>query len=117
MKQMIPLACCLLLLAFAGCSTVALAEYYTPQGSTEESYKIGGDFDPFEGGSSVATITINDEVVIAHKIPGFGKTTEAVGEYNGKRVDALFTKVRNFSSSYIRAEVSIDGEKAVKLIF
>lgn len=117
MKRIIPLTLSVLILGLAACTTTAPPELYAPAGSAAPPYKIGGELDPFKSGSAVVTITINEEVVIETKLPALKKTTEATGAFEGKTVNVLLTNVRTFTSSYVRADVSIDGQKATALTF
>lgn len=116
MKQIIILTLSVLILGLAACTTTAPPELYAPAGPNQPSYSIGGELDPFNRGSAVVTITINEEVVIQAKVPAFSKRTEATGTFEGKPVSVLLTKIRKFTSSYVRADVTIDGEGAASLI-
>ncbi|MGJ8638524.1 MAG: hypothetical protein ACSHYA_03950 [Opitutaceae bacterium] len=107
----------LLTLIVVGCTTTAPTEYYRPASAAETVYRIGGEYDPNIGWAGAVTITINDESVIREKLPAFSNTAELSGEYAGKPVRVQFTKVRNFKSKYLRADVTIDKEQAVSLTF
>ncbi len=104
-------------LAVIGCTTIAPTEYYRPSGSMEKPYRLGGQYDPNVGLAGEVTITINDEPVIQERVPLFSNTAELSGEYAGKPVLVQLTKVRNFESKYIRADVTIDTERAASLTF
>lgn len=98
-----------------GCTAIGPTEYYRPAGSVEKPYRIGGQFDPNVGLAD--EITINDEPVIQERVPLFSNTAYLAGEYAGKPVLLDLIKVRNFESKYIRADVTIDDERAVSLTF
>lgn len=115
MKRTIPLTLSVLILGLVACTTTAPPELYAPAGSIEPPYRIGGELDPFSGGYAVVKITINEEVVIQARLPAFKNTTEATGAFEGKTVNVLLAKVRTFTSSYVRADVTIDGERATSL--
>ena len=104
-------------LAVIGCTTVAPTEYYRPVGSVEKPYRLSGQFDPNEGLAGEVTITVNDEPIIKERLPVFSNTAEMAGEYKGKPVLVYVTRVRNFSSNYLRADVIINKERAVSLTF
>lgn len=115
MKLLLQLTLSVLILGLAGCTTTARPELYKPAESTAATYRIGGELDPYNRGSAVVTITINEEVVIQAKLPALKKTTEGTGTFEGKTVHVLITKVRTFNSSYVRADVTMDGERAASL--
>lgn len=115
MKRTIPLTLSVLIFGLTACTTTAPPELYKQAGSVEPPYRIGGELDPFSGGSAVVKISINEEVVIQTKLPAFKNTTKATGSFEGKTVNVSLTRIRNFSSSYVRADVTMDGERAVSL--
>jgi len=106
----------LLTLAIVGCTTTAPTEYYRSADAPETVYRIGGEYDPNVGWGEV-TITINDESVIVERLPAFSNTAELTGDYAGKPVLVQLTKVRTFKSKYLRADVTIDKERAASLTF
>lgn len=117
MKTLKPLLLSVTALALIGCTTIAPTEYYRPAGSVEKPYRIGGQFDPNVGLAGEVTITINGEPIIQERVPLFSNMSELAGEYAGKPVLVDLIKVRNFESKYIRADVTIDDERAVSLTF
>jgi hypothetical protein len=117
MRKTIPLILSLLVLGIIGCTTTAQTEFYRPPGSMDEPYRIGGKMDPMSGWAGEVYITINDELVIQKKLPAFTNTTEVIGEYEGKSVIVLLTRVQTFGSNYVRADVTIGSERAASLTF
>lgn len=104
-------------LVIVGCTTTAPTEYYRSADALETVYRIGGEYDPNIGWAGEVTIIINDESVIVAKLPAFSNTAELTGEYAGKPVLVQLTKVRTFESKYLRADVTIDQERAASLTF
>ena len=104
-------------LVIVGCTTIAPTEYYRSADALESVYRIGGKYDPNISWAGEVTITINDESVIVEKLPAFSNTAELTGEYEGKTVLVQLTKVRTFKSKYLRADVTIDQERAASLTF
>lgn len=117
MKYKTHLILALLSLAMIGCTTIAPVEHYRSADEAETLYRVGGEYDPNVGWAGEVTITINDEPVIEGRLPAFSNLAEMTGDYAGKPVLVQFTKVRTFKSKYLRADVSIDNERAVSLTF
>jgi hypothetical protein len=117
MKKTTPFMLTLFTLVIVGCTTTAPTEYYRPANAADTVYRIGGEYDPNVGWAGEVTITINDEAVIRERLPAFTNTAELSGEYAGKPVQVLLTKVRTFKSKYLRGDVRIDNERTVSLTF
>jgi hypothetical protein len=69
------------------------------------------------GWVGIITITINEQEVIKKNLPVFTNTTDAFGEFDGKKITVTITRVRTFASSYIRGEVFVGSERAAILTF
>lgn len=117
MNKLTPLILSILVIAVVGCSTTAQKEYYRPKDSVGERYRIGGKLEPCIVGAGELSITINDEPIIQERLPAFANTAEVSGEYEGKPVLVSLTRVHNFGSRYVRADVSIGDERAASLAF
>lgn len=100
-----------------GCTAVAPTEYYRPAGSVAAPYRLDGEYDPKVGLGGEVTININDEEVIQERLPVFSNTAEMSGEYAGKPILVQLTKVQTFKSRYLRADITIDDERAISLTF
>lgn len=102
---------------FQSCASVAPTQFYRPQNHSGEAYRISGKLEPMSGWAGKVTITINDQPVITESLPVFSNSTEAKGSFQGKTVTAFITQVTSFLSSYIRADVHIENERAATLAF
>jgi hypothetical protein len=103
-------------LSLAGCTTHAPTQGYRPANYAGVPWQIGGYNDSLSL-NGVIHITINGTEVIKKGVPVLGNITEATGSYEGKAVTATITKVQQAFSSYIRADVFVNGEKAASLSF
>jgi hypothetical protein len=104
------------------CASVAPTQFYRPQNHSGEAYRISDKLEPMSGWAGKVTITINDQPVndqpvITESLPVFSNSTEAKGSFQGKTVTAFITEVTSFLSSYIRADVHIENERAATLAF
>lgn len=73
--------------------------------------------DPMSGWAGEVFITVNGQHVIQKKLPAFTNTTEVEGEFEGKSVLVVLTRVQTFGSNYVRADVMIGSERAASLTF
>lgn len=117
MRTNTPLILILFTLVVAGCTTTAPTEYYRPADAPETVYRIGGEYDPNTGWAGEVTITVDDETILREKLPPFSNTAELVGTFEGMPVLVQLTKIRTFKSKYLRADVTIGGERAASLTF
>lgn len=117
MKKIIPLTLSILFFMLVGCTTTAQTQFYRPAGSVAEPYRIGGKLDPMSGWAGEVYVTINEQLVIQKKLPAFTNTTEVSGEYEGKSVTVVLTRIQTFGSNYVRADVMIGNERAASLTF
>jgi len=102
---------------FVGCTTVAPTQFYRPASYAGAPYRISGKLEPMKGWAGRVHITINDRTVIKKDLPMFSNSTEVTGTYDGRAVTVVLTRVSTFVSSYLRAEVLIDNERAATLSF
>ena len=117
MSKKTPLILSLIALAAIGCTTVAPVEYHRPADATATVYRIGGEYDPNIGLAGEVSIMIDEQTVVTEELPAFWNGVEFSGVYQGRSVFVQLTKVRTFGSRYLRADVTIDGERAASLTF
>ncbi len=106
----------LLALAFVGCSTVTQTAFYRPANYQGEAIRISGKFVP-DAWTGTVFISVNDKEIMKKRVPAFTSSTEVKGDWDGKAITVVLTRINTFMSHYIRADVFFGSEKATTLTF
>lgn len=108
---MMPLMC----LALSACATTSAPDFYRPAGGKKQ-IEISARHEPLKGANGKVMIYLDGELAIEKGIPLFsGNAFEAEGTWRGKRVRASVVRVANFTSTYTRITVFLDGDHAATL--